>query len=311
MMKKLRHFVGDCIRFVRKIKAMTIYYTYRYIGLPTKSFLKKYVPDAVRIRTSGSDVKSYRDICRLASQDEIVFSTFRVHKDYGYNLGEWQNDTRKIALDIIQNEYPDLLAYTKKFEESEKFGGPVIHKTEIGNLSDPTIRYIRTLGNIKTQFGPLDNFNIIEIGAGYGGQCKITSDVFKFTSYTLVDLPEVLGLDKKFLTKLNVQNVRYMPPNEVPETGSYDLIISNFAFAECERTVQQVYIDRIIKNAKHGFITYNFDGHPSQDYNPIRPYYKEEIINIIGQHHKLTVLDDYPHPDHCQPFIMVWDDTKQ
>lgn len=310
-MQTLRHFIGDCIRFIRRIKAMVLFYIYRNITLPLKFFLKKYFPDAVIIRTSGSDVKSYRDICRLASQDETVFSTFRVHKDYGYNLGEWQDDTRKIALDIIEKEYPDLLEYTKKFEESEKFGGPLIHKTKLGNFSDPTIRYIRTLGNIKTLFGSLDNFNIVEIGAGYGGQCKITSDAYNVNSYTLVDLPEVLALDKKFLTKLNVKNVQYMPPDTVPSATSYDLIVSNFAFAECERSIQQNYIDRILKYVKRGFITYNFDGHPSQKYDPVRPYYREEIIKILSQHHALKIVDDYPHPDHCQPFIIIWDDTKQ
>ena len=309
-MKKLRNIAGDGIRFARKIQAMGKFHVYRKVSLPTKKMLKKYLPATVRIRTSGSDVKSYRNICLAAATDDKVFNTFRVHPAYAYNLGEWQDDTRKIALDIIKNEYPDLLAHVKKFEESERFGGPVIHKTELGNFSDPTIRYIRTLGNIRSQVGPLDNFNIVEIGAGYGGQCKIISDAFNVKSYTLVDLPEVLALDKKFLTKLHVPNVRYIPGETVQPGTTYDLIISNFAFAECERTIQQTYIDTIIKDAKRGFIIYNFDGHPSQDYNPIRPYFKDEIISILGKYHKLTILDDYPHPDHCQPFILVWDDTK-
>ncbi len=309
-MKKVRHFVGDCIRFARKIQHASFFYFYTKVALPFKFFFNKHFPNTLYIRTSGSDVKSYKAICLAASLDDNIFKNFRVHKDYGYNLGGWENDTRKIVLDIIQKDYPDLLTYAKKFEESEKFGGPEVFVTPFGTFSDPTLRYIKTVGDIRKIFGSLDSFNIVEIGAGYGGQCKIISDVFNFSSYTLVDLPEVLGLDQKFLTKLNVKNVHYLKPKNIPNATSYDLIISNFAFAECERFIQQNYIDKILKYAKRGFIIYNFDGHPSQQYNPIRGYFKEEIIGILSKYHKLTILEDYPHPDHCNPIVTVWDDTK-
>lgn len=309
IIKKIRHFIGDCIRFFRATKQMLSYHLYRNITLPAKFLIKKYFP-GVKIRTSGSDVKSYRAICLAAATDENVFNTFRVHRDYGYNLGEWKDDTRKIVLDIIKKDYPDLLRYTQKFQESEKFGGPDLHTTDIGVFSDPTLRYIKTLGDMKKIFGSFDGYDVVEIGAGYGGQCKIISDVFAVTSYTLVDLPEVLALDKKFLTKLQVKNVNYLPPDQISPTVSSDLIVSNFAFAECERFIQQEYIDKILKYAKRGYIIYNFDGHSSQDYNPIRPYFKEEIIGILSKYHTLTILEDYPHPDHCNPFILVWDDTK-
>lgn len=308
-MKKIRHFIGDCIRLLRRTKDVLNYYYYRNIFLPSQLFLKKYFPNIIRVRTSGSDVKSYRKVCLLAATDDSVFKTFRVHKDYGYNLGQYQNDTRQIALDIIQKEYSDLLKYSKKFEESEKYGGPVIHKCNFGNFSDPTIRYIKTFGDIRKVFGSLDNFKIIEIGAGYGGQCKIISDIFYFSSYNLVDLPEVLALDKKFLTKLNVKNVNYIPPDNVSGNDSYDLIISNFAFAECERSVQQIYIDKILNKAKRGYIIYNFDGHPSQKYDPVRPYYKEEILSILSKYHKLEILKEYPHEKWNNPFIIIWNDT--
>lgn len=310
-MKKIRHFIGDTIRFLRKTKEIIIFYSYRKVVLPAKFFLKKYFPDLVRIRTSGSDVKSYRKICLSAASRDSVFDSFRVHKDYAYNLGEWKDDTRRIVLDIIKNDYPDLLNYSKKFEESEKYGGPILRQCGFGVFSDPTIRYIKTLGDIRKIFGNLDNLKIIEIGAGYGGQCKIISDVFIFSSYNLVDLPEVLLLDEKFLTKLSVKKVNYIKPDKVPEKDYYDLIISNFAFAECERSMQQFYIDRILSGAKRGFIIYNFDGHPSQKYDPVRPYHKEEIIEILSQFHQIKILEDYPHPPHCNPFVIVWDDIKK
>jgi len=310
-MKRIRHFIGDCIRLVKKIWAAAFFYFYRKVYLPGQIFLKKYFPGLVYIRTSGADIKSYRKICLLAANDDSVFETFRVHEDYAYNLGCYTNKIRGIFLDIINRDYPDLLKYSKKFEESEKFGGPETYDCGFGKFSDPTIRYIKTIGDIRNIFGALDNLKIIEIGVGYGGQCKIISDVFNFASYTMVDLKEVLPLAKRYLINLNVQKIIYLPPDEVPALGDYDLIISNFAFAECERFVQQDYIDKVLRYAKRGFIIYNFDTHPCQQYDPVRPYRREEITKILSKYHKLKILQDYPHPDHCNPFVIIWDDTAK
>lgn len=314
-MKKTRHFVGNCIRLFRKSKEVLKYYFYRKIILPLKFLLKKYFPALIYIRTSGSDIKSYKEVCLLAAKDDFVFNTFRRHKDYAHIVGEGgEEEVCRAALDIIQRDCPDLAKYSKKFEESEKYGNPVIHKYDFGEFSNTTIKCIKVLCQFKNIFGSLDGYDIIEIGGAYGSQCKIISDVFNFRSYTLVDLAEVLPLVQKYLTKLKVQNVFYLPPDKISNNGIYDLIISNSAFAECERFIQDDYIDKILKRVKRGFIIYNSDTHPSQKYDPVRPYYRKEIIQILSKYHNLKIFEDYRHYSFSSPFyhnpIIVWDDTS-
>jgi len=48
-------------------------------------------------------------------------------------------------------------------------------------------------------FGLLDDAKIVEIGGGYGGQCKIIYDCFEPISYLMIDLGELLKLQEKYL----------------------------------------------------------------------------------------------------------------
>jgi putative sugar O-methyltransferase len=99
--------------------------------------------------------------------------------------------------------------------------------------------------------------SIVEVGVGYGGQCKIIQDYHNIKSYTLVDLPEVLALAEKYLSKLNVKNTIFKPIDKL-DSMEYDLFISNYAFTEIDREYQDVYADKLIKKSKHGYITCNF-----------------------------------------------------
>ena len=52
--------------------------------------------------------------------------------------------------------------------------------------------------------GSLKGFTIAEIGAGYGGQAKIITDVFKVQKYFLIDLPEVTLLQDRYIKELKI-----------------------------------------------------------------------------------------------------------
>lgn len=314
--EKLRIFCRNNIIFFRKIKEVLFYYFYRAIILPIQFFLKKYFPGLIHIRTSGSDIKSYKEICLLAVKDDSVFKTFRRHKDYAHIVGEGgEEEVCRAAMDIIQRDCPDFLKYSKKFEESEKYGSPITNKYPLGEFSNTTIKSIKVLCELKNLFKSLDGLDIIEIGGAYGTQCKIISDVFSFHSYTMVDLAEVLALVQKYLSKLGVRNIRYFPHDKVPDGGDYDLIISNSAFAECQRFVQDDYINKILKRAKKGFILYNSDTDPSQKYDIVKPYSRKEIVQILGKYHDIKIIEDYSNYSFSSPFyhnpIFVWDDISK
>ena len=76
----------------------------------------------------------------------------------------------------------------------------------------------------------------------------------------------------------------------LPKTSvkKYDLLISNYAFTECVKEVQDSYIEKIIKICKRGYITGNFD--PKN--NLVGGYHLEELIKKIP--HKIIVYEEEP-----------------
>lgn len=250
-----------------------------------------------------TDRKDYREICRLASQDDAVFKIFKKHKDYRNVLEHVTQKQGQAYSDIIKKEGKDFLSYFPKFKENDKFGSPVTFHYRVGKFSPTTLRYIKVLVDLKNIFGSLNGMDIIEIGGGYGGQCKIISDLFKFKSYTLVDLDVVLLLAQKYLTKLGVKKVNFLKPDEIRKKKEYDLIISNYAFSECTKEIQDKYINKILNKAKRGYITYNYDLKNTP--HPISPYNKKQITQILSKKHHLQLLEEKPKTGPTN-FIIVW-----
>lgn len=161
-------------------------------------------------------------------------------------------------LDTINLRFPSLLASFEKFRENDLVGNPLMYEyPRVGFFSPANLRYIKIAGEIDYYFGNLEGKTIIEIGGGYGGQCKILSDLFDFKEYILVDLPEVLALAKRYLDHFGIKNVRYLTMDELPEDASYDLVISNYAFSEFVLYVQEVYFNRVLAHSANGFLLCN------------------------------------------------------
>ncbi len=103
-------------------------------------------------------------------------------------------------LDFVLQNDPNLIPLFDKFRENDLIGDPVCFDYgEYGKFSPTTLRYIKIASDLKQQFGDLSQLHIVEIGGGYGGQCKALSDLTGFASYTLIDLPEALALARKYL----------------------------------------------------------------------------------------------------------------
>ena len=164
----------------------------------------------------------------------------------------------KQCLDYVIDKYPYLQRYFPLFKENDEFGAPITHTYgKYGVFSPTNLRYIKVAGDITHYFDDLNGKRIIEIGGGYGGQCKVLSDLYDLKEYILVDLPEALALAKRNLHELGVKNVTLLTPEEVKEGDVYDLVISNYAFSECTRPVQQEYLEKIIARATRGYLICN------------------------------------------------------
>ena len=212
------------------------------------------------LQSSISDTYKYKNACQMAALHDLDFNSFKRNPEYNAILEHVSEDQGRLYRQHIDTYFPDYLCKLDQFKENDKHGSPVVYEYEgIGRISPTTLRYIKVLSDLRQLFGTLDTFNIIEIGVGYGGQCKVISDFFNINKYYLVDLNEALNLADKYLKKLNVKNVRIVRPLEITTLDQgFDLIISNYAFTELSRDIQELYLNKILLRSAHGYITCNF-----------------------------------------------------
>jgi len=211
----------------------------------------------------GGPQTNFNEICySLVNQIDV----FKRHRAFTGVIG---NDVRdgEIGITIyetIKNTNPKLLdqKYIDKFLQNDKIGNPIIHEIYDLNISTGTLIFMNHLNHIISNF--FDIKSIVEIGSGYGGQCKIIKD-FIDADYTCIDIPGCLELCKTYLGKLEV-NANFIDSNNVPELYT-DLVISNFCLNELDEVGIDFYFDRIIKNSKYIYIAAgNFQNIPRNNY---------------------------------------------
>lgn len=250
------------------------------------------------MKTSISDTPNYRNICLNFSKHDNLFEKFKQDPNYTQILEHTSKIQAIEYISCIKNSKLDL-SKIDKFRENDEQGSPSIEyygDPLFDGISPSTIRYIKTLSDLVNTFKNLDGKKIIEIGVGYGGQCKLINDYFDIQSYHLIDLPEVLELSEKYLNKYNYSNISY--GGEL--LNEYDLIISNYAITECDKNIQIKYIDDIISKSRHGYITANYI---SEVFN-INSLSKEEFIKRINKD-PLYINSEYPltFSGNC---VMIW-----
>jgi len=230
--------------------------------------------------TSTTDTAIYRDFCALAAQNDEVFKTFKQNPSYHGVLENVSTSQGMELIKILQDKYPNILENWSKFASSDQVGSPFLsYYPELGFLSPTTLRYAKILGEILVLFGDLTDKKIIEVGAGYGGQCKVIADLCQFRSYSIVDLPEPLALAQKYLSYFDVTNVHFIPANQAAEK-SCDLFISNYAFSECYRDIQTEYLNIYILNSSAGYMLYN----EYREGTEPKPYTSHELASILRSH---------------------------
>lgn len=224
--------------------------------------------------TSWTDGTGYAEFCKLASVDEQLFASFKRHPAYTPILEHVSFQQGLEYLSIFQEVTPEYFCFLESFRLNDRIGNPeVFNYGDFGFFSPTTLRYMKVISDLKIHFGSLDDKDVIEIGGGYGGQCFVLSKVCKFRSYTIVDLPEVIPLIRKYLDLLGVDHVTCVSPDEFWGKNVYDLVISNYAFSECFRDMQNFYMNKILLRSRCGYLTCNND--PS--FKGIMA--KEELIN--------------------------------
>lgn len=258
-------------------------------------------PALPRLETQGitsiSDNYRYPQACLQAANDYRLFNVFRQNKDYTEILEHATHDQGAVYLNEIKKN-SDVLISLPDIAKNDTYGGPVLHSYPgISPISPSTLRYAKVLCDLFFHFGSLDGFSIAEIGVGYGGQCRAINAISSPRSYTLVDLQPVLQLSQRYLDHYILKSqLTYLTLNQLTKCN-YDLLISNYAFSELPRAVQDVYLEKIILPSVRGYMTYNQISPES-----FKSYSSEELLKLIPGS---TIVDEVPltHPMNC---IIIW-----
>jgi hypothetical protein len=225
-------------------------------GIWTLKNIKKLEAQGSRNRTSISDIPQYTEICSAAASNPEILAVFKKCFEYRLVLEHVTRSQAIQYLEFIKNDQ-DLLSTVTQVSKLE-IGSPIVYPfMELGNLSPTQIRYGKIVKDLDNLFGDLQKLDITEVGIGNGGLAAQIVSHFKLNSYRLVDLPEVLDLTRETLKPfLNLTNFEFINPAQVKESGS-SLFISNYAFSELHKEVQDLYYDNYIMHSKSGFILYN------------------------------------------------------
>jgi len=251
------------------------------------------------MKSSISDTDKYKNIIKQILINQSLFNKFKQLPDYTEILEHTSESQAKEYLKVIERDNNQLINDINKFKVNDEFGTPnKILFENIGYISPSTLRYVKVLSDLII-LGDFNNKNIVEIGGGYGGQCLIFSKYFKFNSYTLIDLEESLDLSKKYLSLNNINNVFFKDITQLKDIENYDLVISNYAFTECDKNIQDIYINKILNNCKNGYITANFI---SDKFN-INSYNLDELINLINNN--ISMKEEEPKT-HKNNSILIW-----
>jgi putative sugar O-methyltransferase len=275
---------------------------------PAIWYLKWSRRSKTELQTSASDQHpGYLAVCELAARYDSVFRVFKRNRHYRAILEHVTELEGLEYLRAIKDEDAGLIPqYSSIFQENDFAGSPITFDYDVGRFSPTTLRYVKVLADLKSAFGDLGGLDICEIGAGYGGQCKIISDVFDIASYTVIDLPRVLPLIRKYLNRCGVNNVIHLTRDNIKEPLRFDLVLSNYALAECVRQVQNFYLEKILDKARRGYLTYNF---PTRFRTTAEtsPYGKQEIIERLSKNHSVRVLEEKPSTGPMN-FLLIWKD---
>lgn len=256
--------------------------------------------------TSVFDDDWYPEFCYFASRHEDAFKNFKRHPVYTRVVEYMSPEVGQACFEYILKN----MSFTEDdwlfFLKNDSLGNPFIseynHEGSMIIGSPTTLRYVKVLVDLVKLFDVNRIKTVTEVGVGYGGQCRILMNALPIERYNLVDLPEVLALTEKFLTALNVAgDVRYLDGTHLYHDAPCDLFISDYAFSELTKPVQDMYLEKIISKAKAGYVTW--DGDFFASYGLYRGYTLEEFAGFIPN---ATILPEEPVTTSSDNRLVVW-----
>lgn len=234
----------------------------------------------------------YKNICKEASSKDEIFKNFRSDKKY---MDVLEHVSEKQGWDyfnhiILKNKIKINEKMIQNCKKVDKYGNPNrFTYPKFGDISPTILRYLSVLTDINFFYGNLDDKKIVEIGAGYGGQSMLINLFHNTKEYIIVDIPEVLELINKFLDANDIpkDKYRFLSPQDIEKMPieNFDFLISNYAFSECYKNIQDMYIEKIINKTKNFYMIVNFIND--------KVYTLEELKNKLNG--KVKIFEEEPN----------------
>jgi len=249
------------------------------------------------ISGSLSNSPRYVEACRLAVSEETAFRKFRSCTSYRMVLEHVSPRTGEEYLRMLRRDekaYKTLISLLPIINA----GGPAKYRFKsLGKISPTSIRYAKVHQDLIDLFGDLTRYSITEIGCGYGGMAIQIIFVEDICSYAVVDLPEVEDLAIKFVKTMINDSSSALVRGDRDANGEIDLLLSNYAFSELSRELQDVYINCFLKYSARGYMIYNHINPPE-----FNSYTAREICEMLPG---AEIREEFPKTDPTNVLI-VW-----
>ena len=227
---------------------------------------------------------------KMAAEDPIFFKNFRSTEEFIQIV----EGTPKLAGEIYINKLLKNQRFklsVPKVVGSELHGNPknmILFNLDGSrySISTTTLRYANNAVNIQYFFPNLiSSGSIIEIGAGYGGECKVFND-FNSQSDTsnssldwvIYDLLTSEGLIKKWL-QLFEYSAKFASIESPIAIKENTLVLSNGALSEMHGKLLEKYFNEIVLKCKYGYFMVNFDEHSAPVGGWTNKYFVEKLIS--------------------------------
>lgn len=246
---------------------------------------------------SLSNTPTYLEACEEAVKSEAVFLKFRSCRSYRKILEHVSPRTGEKYLSLLDEEDVPYRAL-KELIPIINIGGPAAYHFEtLGKISPTSLRYAKVHNDLRQLFGSLANSLILEIGCGYGGLAAQITWGEKLKAYDIVDLEVVETLAMKYVTHVNPRANNIVRQARFQKYNSIDILVSNYAFSELSKNLQDDYLEKFILKSKKGYMIYNHINPPE-----FLSYTAEEICEMIPGS---EIVDEVPLTDKTNVLI-IW-----
>lgn len=204
------------------------------------------------MNTSLSDIPLVHQSCEQA----LAWSRFRSLPGFLYAMENFPESSHQDLLNAVPEKdlTSDLFA--------SDIGEPPKIRSSQGWISPTMLRYSAISRDIGRRFD-MGNTGIIEIGCGFGGQCRVLQNHYGPNGMTvLIDTNPMINVAREYLSHFGRAPVHFYPAEwalglsaVVPRLNL--LCISNYALSEMRRDVQEMYFDKIIRRCPRGYVHWN------------------------------------------------------